>query len=77
MTGIRIHNTGTAYINHMFERVRLTNRSGDFSVELPWLIAPGTAVEVWVPGEITEASGLQLVNDEGPVCTDEQFTVLQ
>ena len=77
MTGIRIHNTGTAYINHMFERVCLTNRSGNFSVELPGLIAPGTAVEVWVPWEITDDSGLQLVNDEGPVCTDEQFTVLQ
>ena len=76
-TGIRIHNTGTAYINHFFERVCLTNRSRDFSVELPGLISPGTTVEVWVPREITDDTELLLVNDEGPVCTEEQFTALQ
>ena len=76
-TGIRIHNTGTAYINHVFERVGLTNRSRDFSVELPGLISPGTTVEVWVPWEITDDTELLLVNDEGPVCTEEQFTALQ
>ena len=76
-TEICIHNTGTAYINHRFEQVCLTDKSRDFSVKLPKNIAPGTSVKVWVPCEIMNDSELLLVNDEGPICTEEQFTVLQ
>ena len=76
-TRIRIHNTGTAYIGHGFEKLYLADGTGDLRVRHPGYIAPGAVAEVWVPWEVTDDSGLQMVNDEGPVCTKEQFILLQ
>ena len=73
-TRLRVYNTGSAYINHMLENVYLTNKTRDFTVPVPKLIAPDTVIETEVSFEVGNDSELILVNDEGMICSEEQFT---
>lgn len=74
MIKIRIYNTGAAFINHIYETVRLTNKNQVFSVEIPKLIEPRTEAEVWIPAKEDQCRELLLVNDEGEICLENLFT---